>query len=102
VGEREPVRPVLRAAKQPSFIRYQLSAERSSLSFGGLRTVSNPGTRRSSLKRFSPLRVQKCGRRFIAGADAVATADQVVAELKSQIRAFRDLSLSLAFDAVKK
>ena len=41
-------------------------------------------------------------RRFIAGADAVATADQVVAELKSQIDAFRDLSSSLAFEPVKK
>src|SRR5436190_4599274 len=41
-------------------------------------------------------------RRFIAGADAVSTADQVVAELKSQIDAFRDLSSSLAFDGVTK
>ena len=41
-------------------------------------------------------------RRFIAGADAVATAEQVVAELKSQIDAFRDLSSSLGFDAVKQ
>jgi NAD(P)-dependent dehydrogenase (short-subunit alcohol dehydrogenase family) len=39
-------------------------------------------------------------RRFIAGADAVATADQVVADLKAQIDAFRDLSTSLAFDEV--
>jgi len=37
-------------------------------------------------------------RRFIAGADAVATADQLVADLKAQIDAFRDLSGSLAFD----
>jgi NAD(P)-dependent dehydrogenase (short-subunit alcohol dehydrogenase family) len=41
-------------------------------------------------------------RRFIAGADAVATADQVVADLKSQIDAFRALSASLAFEEVKK
>jgi NAD(P)-dependent dehydrogenase (short-subunit alcohol dehydrogenase family) len=41
-------------------------------------------------------------RRFIAGADAVATAEQVVAKLKAQIDAFRDLSSSLAFDEVKK
>jgi len=39
-------------------------------------------------------------RRFIAGADAVATADQVVADLKSQIDAFRALSASLAFEEV--
>jgi NAD(P)-dependent dehydrogenase (short-subunit alcohol dehydrogenase family) len=37
-------------------------------------------------------------RRFIAGADAVATAEQQVADLKAQIDAFRDLSTSLAFD----
>jgi NAD(P)-dependent dehydrogenase (short-subunit alcohol dehydrogenase family) len=36
--------------------------------------------------------------RFIAGADAVATAEQMVADLKAQIDAFRDLSTSLAFD----
>ena len=39
-------------------------------------------------------------RRFIAGADAVATADQVAADLKAQIDAFRELSSSLAFDEV--
>ncbi|HEX9364342.1 MAG TPA: SDR family NAD(P)-dependent oxidoreductase, partial [Candidatus Dormibacteraeota bacterium] len=37
--------------------------------------------------------------RFIAGADAMATAEQVVADLKAQIDAHRDLSTSLAFDA---
>jgi len=36
--------------------------------------------------------------RFVAGADAVATAEQVVATLQQQIDAFRDLSTSLAFD----
>lgn len=39
-------------------------------------------------------------RRFIAGADAVSTAEQVVADLKAQIDAFRDLSASLALDEV--
>jgi NAD(P)-dependent dehydrogenase (short-subunit alcohol dehydrogenase family) len=38
--------------------------------------------------------------RFIAGADAIATAEQVVATLQQQIDAFRDLSSSLAFDEV--
>ncbi|HEV7485609.1 MAG TPA: SDR family NAD(P)-dependent oxidoreductase [Thermoanaerobaculia bacterium] len=38
-------------------------------------------------------------RRFIAGADAIATAEQRVAELKAQIEANRDLSTSLDFDA---
>ena len=37
-------------------------------------------------------------RRFIAGADAVATADQVVADLKAQTDAHRELSASLGFD----
>jgi NAD(P)-dependent dehydrogenase (short-subunit alcohol dehydrogenase family) len=37
-------------------------------------------------------------RRFIAGADAVATATQVVADLKAQTEALRDLSISLALD----
>jgi len=41
-------------------------------------------------------------RRFIAGADAVSTADQVVADLKAQIDAFRDLSSSLGFEEAKK
>jgi NAD(P)-dependent dehydrogenase (short-subunit alcohol dehydrogenase family) len=37
-------------------------------------------------------------RRFIAGADAIATAQQVVAERREQIDAHRDLSTSLVFD----
>jgi NAD(P)-dependent dehydrogenase (short-subunit alcohol dehydrogenase family) len=37
-------------------------------------------------------------RRFIAGADAIAGAEQKVTELKAQIEANRDLSTSLAFD----
>ncbi len=37
-------------------------------------------------------------RRFIAGADAIAAAEQVVADLKAQIDANRDLSTSLDFD----
>jgi NAD(P)-dependent dehydrogenase (short-subunit alcohol dehydrogenase family) len=37
-------------------------------------------------------------RRFIAGADAIATAEQKIADLKAQIDANRDLSTSLAFD----
>ncbi len=41
-------------------------------------------------------------RRFLAGADAVATGDQVVADLKAQIDASRELSSSLAIDEVKK
>jgi NAD(P)-dependent dehydrogenase (short-subunit alcohol dehydrogenase family) len=37
-------------------------------------------------------------RRFIAGADAIATAEQKAADLKAQIEAHRELSTSLAFD----
>ncbi len=37
-------------------------------------------------------------RRFIAGADAIGTAEQVVATLQQQINAYRDLSSSLAYD----
>lgn len=36
--------------------------------------------------------------RFIAGADAIATAEQKVAELQHQISAYRELSTSLAFE----
>jgi NAD(P)-dependent dehydrogenase (short-subunit alcohol dehydrogenase family) len=37
-------------------------------------------------------------RRFIAGADAIATAEQKIADLKAEIDANRELSTSLAFD----
>ena len=37
-------------------------------------------------------------RQFIAGADAVATAEQVATDLKAQTEAHRNLSTSLAFD----
>jgi NAD(P)-dependent dehydrogenase (short-subunit alcohol dehydrogenase family) len=39
-------------------------------------------------------------RRFIAGADAIALAEQKVDELKKQIDAYHDLSTSLALDTV--
>ena len=37
-------------------------------------------------------------RRFIAGADAIAGAEQKIADLKAQIEANRALSTSLTFD----
>ena len=37
-------------------------------------------------------------RRFVAGADAIAVAEQKIADLQAQIEANRDLSTSLAFD----
>jgi len=45
--------------------------------------------------------LEKPPRRFIAGADAIGTAEQVVGVLQQQIDAFRDLSTSLAFDEVR-
>ena len=36
--------------------------------------------------------------RFIAGADAIATAEQKIAMLQQQLNAYRDLSTSLAYD----
>jgi hypothetical protein len=41
---------------------------------------------------------EKPPRRFIAGADAVGTAEQVAATLQQQTGAYRDLSSSLAYD----
>jgi NAD(P)-dependent dehydrogenase (short-subunit alcohol dehydrogenase family) len=43
---------------------------------------------------------EKPPRRFIAGADAVGTADQVAATLRQQTDAYRELSSSLAYDNV--
>lgn len=37
-------------------------------------------------------------RRFIVGADTIATAKQIIADLMAQIEAHRKLSTSLAFD----
>src|SRR3954467_3682415 len=41
---------------------------------------------------------EKPPRRFIAGADAVGTAEQVAVTLQQQTEAYRDLSSSLAYD----
>src|SRR5438105_3049180 len=41
---------------------------------------------------------EKPPRRFIAGADAVGTADKVAATLQQQTEAYRELSSSLAYD----
>jgi len=38
-------------------------------------------------------------RRFLAGADAIATAEQAIVTLQQQIAAYRELSSSLAIDA---
>ncbi|HEX9957459.1 MAG TPA: SDR family NAD(P)-dependent oxidoreductase, partial [Fibrella sp.] len=41
---------------------------------------------------------EKPPRRFIAGADAIGTAEQVIATLQQQIDAYRELSTSLAYE----
>jgi NAD(P)-dependent dehydrogenase (short-subunit alcohol dehydrogenase family) len=41
---------------------------------------------------------EKPSHRFIAGADAIGTAERVVALLQQQINAYRDLSTSLAYE----
>jgi len=43
---------------------------------------------------------EKAPRRFIAGADAIGTAEQVVAALQQEINAYRGLSTSLAYENV--
>ena len=40
-------------------------------------------------------------RRFLAGADAIATAEQKITDLQAQIAAYRVLSMHLAFDDVR-
>ena len=37
-------------------------------------------------------------RRFIAGADSIATTEQKIADLQAQVDAYRDLSTALAYD----
>ena len=39
-------------------------------------------------------------RRFIAGADAIASVEEKVAELTKQMNAYRELSTSLAHDDI--
>lgn len=56
-------------------------------------------TRRSSRVRSSAIADQEPPpRRFIAGADAIGTAERKIADLGSQIEALRGLSTSLSFD----
>jgi len=77
------------------------NAERRCWTSGKRRTGDNPVTPRNSRKRSSQSQAKNPPpRRFIAGADAIATAEQKIAELKAQLEANRDLSTSLDFDAV--
>jgi NAD(P)-dependent dehydrogenase (short-subunit alcohol dehydrogenase family) len=60
------------------------------------RQAGDPAKLAQALMKIS--NAEKPPRRFIAGADAVSTADQVVATLQQQIDAYRELSSSLAYD----
>jgi len=61
--------------------------------------ASNPAIRPSSRERSSSLGARSRPRAALSpGADAIALAEQKVADLKAQIDANRDLSTSLAFD----
>jgi len=62
--------------------------------FGIHTTIVNPGFFRTLAAQSQP------PLRFIAGADAIGTAEQSIAALRQQVDAFRDLSTSLAFDEV--
>jgi hypothetical protein len=75
--------------------------------FGGLNSgrvlesakkAGNRATHRSSRALITIASQEPPPRRFISGADAIATAEQKIAYLKSQIEAHRGLSTSLAFD----
>lgn len=60
--------------------------------------AGNPEIQRNSPARSSPSRIRVARRRFIPGAEAIAGAEQKIADLKAQVEASRDLSTSLAFD----
>jgi NAD(P)-dependent dehydrogenase (short-subunit alcohol dehydrogenase family) len=59
----------------------------------------DPAKLAQSLLRITEL--EQPPRRFIAGADAIAQAEQQVALFQAEIEAFRDLSSSLAIDEVE-
>ena len=71
----------------PGFFRTELLTKES-MTFAG-RSVEHYAGRRAE---------QTPPRRFLAGADAMALAEQKVADLEAQIDAWRELSTSLAFD----
>ena len=61
--------------------------------------AGDPAKLAQSLLRITEL--EQPPRRFIAGADAIAQAEQQVAQFQAEIEAFRDLSSSLAIDEVE-
>ena len=75
------------------------NAEHSKCNFGKARTVSSPATRQNSHRALIKIvSEEQPPRRFIAGADALGTAEEVVKTLRQQIDAYSELSSSLAYD----
>jgi hypothetical protein len=75
--------------------RTTTSVEGRRSSNGKPKTDSNPGI---ALALITIASQNQRPRRFIAGVDAIATAEQKIADLTAQIEAHRELSTSLAFD----
>jgi len=63
-----------------------------------VRRFVTPPSLRGAMSRLAIADQNPPPRRFIAGADAIAGAEQKIADLKAQIEADRGLSTSLAFD----
>jgi hypothetical protein len=79
--------------------RTTTSAERSKWNFGKGYNGQQSGDPAKLAKALITISGQeKPPRRFIAGADAVGTAEQVAATLRQQTDAYRKLSSSLAYD----
>src|SRR5947209_11758211 len=100
----------------PGFFRTKLLTKES-MTFADRSIEDYAGRRAEQLKRWEAQNGQQPGdpaklaralvrvageqsppRRFIAGADAIALAEQKVADLKAQIDAYHDLSTSLSLD----
>jgi len=80
-------------------LRTVTSAERSKWNFGKGYNGQQSGDPAKLAKALITISGQeKPPRRFIAGADAVGTAEQVAATLRQQTDAYRKLSSSLAYD----
>jgi NAD(P)-dependent dehydrogenase (short-subunit alcohol dehydrogenase family) len=82
----------------PGFFRTELLTEESTIF--AERIIEDYNERRAKQMEFwnTISSREKPPRRFIAGADAVATAEQAAATLRQQTDAYRELSSSLAYD----
>ena len=100
----------------PGFFRTELLTEEST-NFADNRIADYDGRREAQVQFWKGYNGQQAGdpaklaqalltisgqatppRRFLAGADAVGTAEQVASELQQQTNAYRELSSSLAYD----